>query len=126
LKDEASLSSGDSITYLFELSSAYRKYLSLESIELIKADPSSRSCNTSEDVGHGLIVHLIGTVEDIARFGKSISKILSGLSFTCTGRTSWGTTHLHVKSLSGSDVNSISERSDNKSRTITKILITIS
>jgi hypothetical protein len=31
-----------------------------------------------------------------------------------------------VKSLSGSDVNSISERSDNKSRTITKILITIS
>lgn len=76
LKDESGLSSGNSITNLFELSSAHGQYLSLKSVELIEADPSSRGSDSSEDVSHGLIIHLIGAVEDIAGFSEGIGKIL--------------------------------------------------
>jgi hypothetical protein len=125
LEDESSFTSENGVTNLFELGGTYREYLSSKSVELIEAYPSSGSSDTSKDVSHSDVVHLIGTVEYVTRFSEGICQILSRFCLTSTGWTSGSTSHLHVKSLGSCYINSISERSNNESRTIAKILITI-
>jgi hypothetical protein len=72
LEDEPLLVSSNGITDLLELCGTHREYLSSESVELIEAYPRTRGSDTSENVSHGNIVHLIGAVEHIARLSESI------------------------------------------------------
>ena len=125
MNGESGLTRFDCISYGLELDRAHGKYLWHESVELIEATPRSRGGETLENPSHTLVIHLIGAVEYVDSLTESGGKILGGFSFTSSGRSSWCTTHLQVKSLGGCDVNSIGKRSNNESGSISEVFITI-
>ena len=59
-----------------------------DAIEFVETAPGAGLCETSEDVTHGLVIHLIGTVEHIARKCQRTGEILRGLGFAGTGGAS--------------------------------------
>jgi len=70
-----------------------------DTVELIEATPQSTLAETLEDLGHILVLVLIGTVVDNDENTECTSKILDGLCLTSSGWSSWSTTIEHTKSL---------------------------
>ncbi len=56
---------------------------------------------------------------------ESSSEILSGLSFTSTRRSSRGTSHRQVESLSKSDIASVSKWSDDETTAVANELVVV-
>mmetsp|Transcript_91601 Transcript_91601/g.126302 ORF Transcript_91601/g.126302 Transcript_91601/m.126302 type:complete len:360 (+) Transcript_91601:4920-5999(+) len=115
----------NSISNSLELNRTHRKHFRYESVKLIEATPRTRGSKTLENTSHTLVIHLIGTIKHIDSLSKSRGQIFSSFCFTCTGRTSGSTSHFQVKSLSGSHINSIGKRCNDKTWSITKVLITV-
>jgi hypothetical protein len=80
---------------------------------------------TLEDLGHIDIVLFWGTVGHDDENTESSTHILDGLSLTGSGRSSWSTTEVHVKSLGKSDITSICEWSNTESLFGTEELIRV-
>jgi hypothetical protein len=74
---------------------------------------------------HDNEVHLIGTVGYQNLKTEGSTKIFGCLSLTSTGGTSWGRSHLKVKSLSKSDITSLSQVGYDESTAVTNILIVV-
>jgi hypothetical protein len=75
--DGESLSSlSDGVCHRLELDGAHREHLWHKSVELIEASPRSGGSQSLEDLGHTLVIHLIGAVEYIACLTESSSEIL--------------------------------------------------
>jgi hypothetical protein len=125
LDDESLLALFDGVSDGLELDGAHRKHLWHKSVELIEASPGSGGSETLENLGHTLVIHLIGAVEHIASFSESGSEILGGLCLTGSGWSSWCTSHLKMEGLGSSDVNSIGQGSNNESWSITEVFITV-
>jgi hypothetical protein len=71
------------------------------------------------------MVHIVGAVEDDALFGQGLCKIFCRLSFSCTCRTSRSTTKIKLKCTHKSHIALISQRCNNKTTSVSEVLITI-
>lgn len=80
---------------------------------------------SSEDIRHGLVVHLIGAVEDIAWQGKCSSKILCGLCFARSCRTGRRSSQEEPQPHGERHVAAIGERGDHKTACVSDPLVEI-
>ena len=75
----------DAILHSLHLRGDHTQHLDGNAVELIEATPGACLGQASEDISHGLVVHLIRAVEHVARQGEGTCKI-----FGCLGlASSW-------------------------------------
>ena len=55
------------------------KYSDWDAVEFVKAAPGARLRQALIDLAHGLVVHLVAAIEDIALHPQCASQILCGL-----------------------------------------------
>jgi len=70
-----------------------------DTVELIEATPQSTLAETLEDLGHILVLVLIGAVVDNDENTECTSKILDSLCLTSSCWSSWSTTIEHTECL---------------------------
>lgn len=65
-------------TYLV-LGGAHRQHGHRDAIELVEAAPGARLGQPLVDLPHGLVVHLVAAVEDVALHAQGAGQVLGGL-----------------------------------------------
>ena len=81
-----------------------REHLHSDPVELIKAPPCTSLGEALEDVATGLVVHLLGAVEDVDHDANGSSQVFSGLCLACSSWSLWCSTHDQMQALSQGDV----------------------
>ena len=89
---------------LKNLDSDDRENLDGDPVELVKAAPCPGLGEALEDVAARLVVHLLGTVEDVDHDPDCSSKILRRLCFARSSRSLGCASHDQVQALGQGDV----------------------
>lgn len=92
----------NSIQNCFVLCWAYRQNSNWNTVEFIKAAPSSSLGKTFVDLSHGLVVHLIWAVEHVALDSQRTSQILKRIEHGCIKQCAGFNTHIYIKRKEGS------------------------
>ena len=80
---------------------------------------------SSKNVSHGLKVHLVGAVEDVARYGQSTGQILGRFSLSRPSRSSRRTAKVQLEAHGEGDVASIGEGGDDEPASIADPLVKV-
>eukprot|EP00951_Prasinocladus_malaysianus_P030099 scaffold281563_cov46-Prasinocladus_malaysianus.AAC.1 len=125
LKDKALLPSSQGIQHSLVLRGAHRQHGNRDAIELIKAAPRAGLGQALIDLAHGLVVHLVAAVEDIALHAQGARQVLGGLSLARTGRSGRGATQHQALGLGEGDVAAVRQGSDAQAATVANVLIVV-
>ena len=112
----------DARAHGLELDRAHREHLGDQPIKLVEAAPAPAAGQPLEDVAQRLVVHLRGTVEDVAALAQRAGEVLGALRLARAGRPRRRAAHAQVQGLGGGHVDAVGQRRHHEARTVPQVL----